>query len=325
MPLCRAKSPAMRRWGRGSWRATRWPGKASDVMGSSARHVNETHCHRHCVIALDRDRFMQHQCLRSRGVVSMPWRRPLTTLSAQSPSGAAEQAEPRIFRTPAGMRYLSLIGTLVVGGVTIFLLGFAILLLFQREWGIGAAIGAMAAFTAALSGYVLGDLRAKWGFRVTLLADRLVLDLPAGRSLIHRPPAQHLTIPYRDIEAVETRLEAYPSLGMGNMQRAYVLSCKDRTTVFLFEDRALATALETSMVTQVAAAIVAHAQVPLRDLGMVEGRGGFLSLWGSHAPDWAAPSLPRSQQLRLWRHAAFTGLLAIGILIAALIIRIVLG
>lgn len=248
----------------------------------------------------------------------------MTVPTAQTPSGAAEPTEPAIFRAPASMRYFSLIGTLIIGGATVLMLGVAILL-FRQGWGAAAAIGVVAVIMAALTGYVLRDLREKWGLRVTLLTDRLVLDLPAGRSLIHRPPAQRLTIPYRDIEAIETRLEAYPSLGMQNMQRAYVLSCKNGTRIFLLEDRALATALETSMAKQIAAAMVAHAQVPLRDLGMVEGRGGLLSVWGAHAPDWAAPSLPRALQMRLWRHAAFTGYLAIGILIAALIIKIILG
>jgi hypothetical protein len=99
------------------------------------------------------------------------------------------------------------------------MLGFAIFLLFQRWWWIGAFVAAFASFMAGLTGYVLRDLWGKWGLRVELLPDRMVLDLPAGRSLIHRPVAQHLTIPYSDIDAVETRLEAYPSIGMENMHR----------------------------------------------------------------------------------------------------------
>jgi len=153
----------------------------------------------------------------------------------------------------------------------------------------------------------------------------MVLDLPGGRSLIHRPRAQQLTIPYADIDAVETRLEAYRSLGMAMMERAYVLSRKQGDKIFLFEDRALGTPIETPMVTQIAEAIVARAHVPLHDLGMVEGRGGLLAVWGTHAPDWAAPSLPLAQQLRLWRHAAATGTFAIAVIIVALAIRLIAG
>ncbi len=77
------------------------------------------------------------------------------------------------------------------------------------------------------------------------------------------------------------------------------------------------------MYEPIAAAIVERAHVPLRDLGMVEGSGGVLSVWGAHAPDWAAPSLPLALQLRIWRHAASTGSLAVGIVLLAVIIRAV--
>ena len=213
----------------------------------------------------------------------------------------------------------------MLSGVSAFLLGLAILLLFYRWWWLGALMAALAIFMAGLTGYVLRDLRGKWGLRVEFLPDRMVLDLPAGRSLIHRPVAQHLTIPFSDIDAVETRLEAYPSLGMESMQRAYVLSRKQGDPIFLFEDRALGTLFETPMVAEIANTIVARAHVPLRDLGMVEGRGGFLSVWGTHAPDWAAPSLPLAQQLRIWRHVATTGTLAIVIIIFALVLRLTVG
>lgn len=230
-----------------------------------------------------------------------------------------------VFRTPAWARYLSLFATLMVGGITVLMLGFAVLLLVQKWWWLGAFIAALACFLAALTGYVMRDLRGKWGLRVELMADRMVLDLPAGRSLIHRPTAERLTVPYGDIDAVETRLEAYSSQGMKIMQRAYVLSRKQGEPIFLFEDRALGTPLETPMVAEVAAAIVARAGVPLRDLGMVEGRGGVLSVWGTHAPDWAAPSLPLAQQLRIWRDVWATGTLAIAVIIIALVVRLMAG
>jgi hypothetical protein len=150
----------------------------------------------------------------------------LTAPPTPSASIAPKNTEPTTFRTPTWARYFSLISTLILGGISAFMLGFAIFLLFQRWWWVGAFVAAMACFMAGLTGYVLQDLRGKWGLRVELLPDRMVLDLPAGRSLIHRPVAQHLKIPYSDIDAVETRLEAYPSLGMEIMQRAYVLSRK---------------------------------------------------------------------------------------------------
>jgi hypothetical protein len=229
--------------------------------------------------------------------------------------------QPEVFRTPTWMRYFSLIATLALAVVAGIMVGFAIVLVFAAAWALAALCAAVGVFLAALTGYVLRDLRGRWGLRVELMADRMELDLPSGRSLIHRPPNQHLTIPYADVEAVETRFEAYPSLGMQSVQRPFVLSLKAGDKIFLFEDRALGSAFATPMYEPIANAIVERAHVPLRELGMVEGSGGFLSVWGAHSPDWAAPSLPLEQQLRIWRQAAWTGSLALGIVFLAVIIK----
>src|SRR5260370_41487841 len=100
-----------------------------------------------------------------------------------SAPGAPNNSEPSIFRTPAWARWFSLIGTVILGGVTATILAFAILLLFKREWWLGAFIAAVAIFLAGLAGYPLRGLRGKWGPRVALPAARVQLDLPGGRSL----------------------------------------------------------------------------------------------------------------------------------------------
>ncbi len=152
-----------------------------------------------------------------------------------------------------------------------------------------------------------------------------MFDLPATRSLIHRLPAQRLTIPYNDIAEIETRLEGYRSLGMMQMQRAYALRRRSGDLIFLFEDRALATALETSFFSDIATQVAARAGVPVRDLGMVQGGGGFLGVWGTRAPDWAAPALPLDRQSRLWRHAAATGVVGAAIIAVIIALRAMLG
>jgi hypothetical protein len=230
------------------------------------------------------------------------------------------------FRTPLGPRLLSLVAVLVLAAATIFQLLVGLFLLVKGQWLVVALVVlACACLMAALTDYVGRDLRGKWGLRVALQPNGLALDLPAGRSLIHRPAAQHLTILYDQIEAIETRLEAYGSLGMEIVQRAYVLRRKSGDLIFLFEDRALATDFESHMFSKLATEIAARAHVPLRDLGMVEGRGGALTVWGTHAPDWAAPPLPLALQLRIWRRAALTGKLAIGIVIFAVVLRLALA
>ena len=52
--------------------------------------------------------------------------------------------------------------------------------------------------------------------------------------------------------------------------------------IFLFEDQALATALQSSVLSQIAADLAKRAAVPLNHIGMVEGEGGVLGVWGTH-------------------------------------------
>ena len=159
----------------------------------------------------------------------------------------------------------------------------------------------------------------KWPWRVALDADAVTLHLPAGRSLIHRPPAQHMTIPFVDIEVIETRCEAYGTLGMEMMQRSYVLLRNSGELIFLFEERALATAFKSSMFKDIVEDLSARAGVKL-----ARDRHGGGSRWpsrrmGTHAPEWAAPALPRARQICLWQHAASTGSLAISIVILVIL------
>jgi len=248
---------------------------------------------------------------------------PHMTTTADATLGAAARST-RIFRTPLGVRAFSLIGVGILGLVTAFMIGAAYLA-FKMQWGLGLFMTAIAGFMGALTGYVWRDLRGKLGLRVVLDADAVTLDLPRGRSLIHRPPAQHLIIPYADIAAIESRYEAYGSLGMEMMQRAYVLRRKNGELIFLFEERALATGMASTMFADIVTDLAARAGVSIRELGTVEGKGGLLGVWGTHAPDWAAPAVPLARQVRLWRHAASTGALAISLVVLVVLMMYYFG
>jgi len=239
------------------------------------------------------------------------------TTSGAATHGAART--PRVFRLPLAQRLLSLFGVIFLSVFTGVMIVLAVLG-FTMQWALGLFMMACAGFMSALTSYVWRDLKGKWGLQVVLGTDNVMLDLPANRSLIHRPPAQHLTIPYTDVAAIDARFEAYGTLGMEMMQRAYVLHRKGGELIFLFEERALATTMESSIFADVVADLAARAGVKLRELGTVEGTGGLLGVWGTHAPDWAAPALPRERARRLWLRAASTGSLAISITILAILI-----
>lgn len=211
------------------------------------------------------------------------------------------------FRLPLTVRLLSLVAVVLLGGVTMLMFGFAVAVLFTDQWVLVFVIGLAAAVLAMLTHYVARDLQGKWGLRVVLGADAASFRLPRNRSLVHVLPAQNLTVLYRDIAAVETRLEAYPTLGMVNVQQPYVLRRVGGDAIYLFEDRAVGTGLQRSYFGPLAVEIAARAKVDIRDLGMSEGSGGVLGVVHTQAADWAAPALPAARQARLMRKAVDTG------------------
>ena len=154
-----------------------------------------------------------------------------------------------------------------------------------------------------------------------LRPESVELFLPKNRSLIHATQRQQLTVPYSDIAAIETRLEAYPSFGMVNMQQPYVLRRKNGDTIFLFEERAVGTRLQSSYFGRLIDEIAARAGVGVRDLGMSEGRGGVLGVARTEAADWSAPALPVSRQTLLMRKAVNTGAFAILLVCFAFMVR----
>ena len=225
----------------------------------------------------------------------------------QKPSASAAV---RSYRTPMPRRLSLLFGVVLLAIVSAVMMGFAAVS-FKFGWALGAFVMAMAAFMTALTVYVWRDFRGNWGLHVDLKDAAVHLDLPANRSLIHRLQAQRLTIPYADIATVVTRLEAYGSLGLVIMQRAYAVRRKTGDLIFLFEERGLGTPFRTSQFKGITTALADRAGVELSDLGMVEGRGGFLATWATHAPDWATHSLSPERQQQLWKRASATGSAAI--------------
>ena len=225
------------------------------------------------------------------------------------------------FRMPLGTRLFSLFGTILIGAASLVIVGVAVVTLFMKQWLIGAGIAVVAALMVELTRYVLRDLQGKWGLRIVFNPETVELDLPANRSLIHRPPGRRLSIAYRDIASIETRLEAYASFGTANMQRAYVLRLNSGERVYLFEERALGTSLQSNYFTRAVEEIAARAQAPVEDLGMARGDNGVLGVWGTKPADWASPALSSGEQRRMWGTAVRTGQVAFLLVALALTAR----
>jgi len=214
-----------------------------------------------------------------------------------------------VVRWPLGARLGSLFVTLLIGVVAFPFLFLGVALVANGEL-LGLFIAAVGAFMCLLFAYVLRDTRGKVGWRIAIGADGLRLDLPGGRSLIHRPKPVHTQIGFNEIEAIETRLEAYSGIGMTNMQRIFMLKLKAGDLIIVGEDRALATGLASAVLSKAITQIRRFRDLEVRDLGMVEGRSGFLTILFASAPPWNTPSLGAERQEELWRRARMTGMLA---------------
>ena len=225
------------------------------------------------------------------------------------------------FRLPFGARFLSLCACVLLAVASLAAIGACVAAALAGRWALVLGVGIAAAILVELTRHVARDLAGKWGLRIGFGTDALDLALPAGRSLAHRLPAVRRSVPYSRVEAVETRAEAHSSLGMTRMQRPYVLRLAGDERIFLFEERALGTSMETRHFQPAVAEIARRSGASVEDLGMSEEKGGVLGVWGARGARWDAAALPENSQNRLWRRARTTGAVAILVVLAALIAR----
>lgn len=233
--------------------------------------------------------------------------------NSMSPSPTASE----IHRISLGKRLGSVLALVVVALATLAMLVGAIFVM-RQDFAAGCFSAAIAAACAYLLAYLWRDTRAKWLFRVEFGARDMALRLPANRSLTHRPPAFEGVIAYTDILAIHTRLEAYRSIGMAAMHRAFAIKLRDDTLLLLGEDRAQGTGLAESCVGRLMKTLVARTGIVMTDLGMVEGKGGALMVVGAIPEPWGASSLGQGAQVLLWRRVALTGWLPLLVFLAAL-------
>ena len=221
-----------------------------------------------------------------------------------------------VLHRPAAGWIGGLAATLLIGATGIGFSVVAVALLFSGSWSIGAAIFILAAWMLILANYVWCDCQARRKWRIEIEPGELLLDLPTGRSLMEAGRRVKRFLEVSDIASIETRLEAYRSFGMANMQRNYGLRLRSGDIIVLGEDRALASALRDETMGGFVEAIRLKTGLPLRDLGMVEGEGGLFGLLFTSVPRWDMPSVPATRQAALWRRVATTGWMAGTVLLA---------
>ncbi len=176
----------------------------------------------------------------------------------------------------------------------------------------------------AIARLVFRDMRGKFGASITLTDVALVLRLPRSRSLTHDPPRCDVTIALSDVICVETRSEIYGSQGMASMNRVHRLRRHSGDPIFLFEQRAVDTNLETASMEAIADEIAARAGVHVRELGTFEGRGGLLGAWLTAPPGWTAEKVSATRRESLQRQLMVTS--SIGAIIGVVwLVRFLVG
>ena len=193
------------------------------------------------------------------------------------------------------------VAALVLASTGLFLAALVLALLFSGNWGPGLILLVLPVWMLGLTANVWRDCEAK--------------------RLAHQARVR-LALDVKDVAALETRLEAFRSFGMANMQRNYGLRLTNGELIVLGEDRALATGMAEETMGQMVDTIVQKTGLPLVDLGMVEGHGGLFGLLFTSVPRWDTASMSVERMRALWQKTAMTGGLATVVIIAGLILSV---
>ncbi len=201
------------------------------------------------------------------------------------------------FRYSRTERYLTGVAAGTLWALLIVMAGFVASLAHAQEWGMALFLAAICAFFVLLCRMVMRDFVMKNTWRVSLGPINAWFQLPIRRLLY--APAPRLTGPlaYSAIRGIEWREEAFRTMGMATINRVYAIRLKSGAVILLGEDRPIPKTLNyTILAGDAARALASKAGVGMQQLQMVEGNGGFLTLWGTSRPDW--PEGEAASQLR---------------------------
>jgi hypothetical protein len=196
------------------------------------------------------------------------------------------------------------------------------------RWTFAIVLLVIGVYCAALARLVWRNARGFWKGWMTADAEGIAFHLPRDRSLMHRPLAADGHYAWSAIERLESRLEAYRSQLMAQVQRTYWLVPQAGERLLLFEDRALATPYAILRGEKAFEKLAAMDRVPVVEAEMVEGRGGLLGAWFTTAPGKTAPAMDESAARAVWQRAVSTGKIAgvaATIVLTAMIISRLLG
>jgi hypothetical protein len=178
------------------------------------------------------------------------------------------------------------------------------------RWTFAAVLLVIGLYCAALARLVWRNSRGFWRGWMTADDEGLAFHLPRDRSLIHRPPVADGHYAWTAIDRLESRLEAYRSQFMAQVQRTFWLIPQAGERLLLFEDRALATPYAILRGEAAFEKLAAMGKVPIVEAEMVEGRGGLMGAWFTAPPGKNVAALDETRQEKMWRRTIATGKIA---------------
>lgn len=216
----------------------------------------------------------------------------------EAPDNPAERVWRRGIGSSVGMGVCTVLlgiisGTFLALGLAMATSGVLLSLLLSFLFlPVGVLLGWMTYLTFRLiSGVGPAEIR--------LGRDDVSLSLPGWRSLFHRPAAFKGRIPYDEIDAIETRFECYG----GQIELTSRLVRTDGSFVFLFDEGHAGDKQWSRPLEPVVRGIAEAAGVPLRELGMVEGRAKPFLAWMARPVPWDLSPLKEAEAEASWSKA----------------------
>lgn len=182
-----------------------------------------------------------------------------------------------------------------VGLITLGLTGFGI---HAGVWGLDedAAFPLIAtgAIMAIMTLYVAQDALARSRTRIVIDDTSVRLRLPSRRGHVRFAPVNQ-TIARADIAAIEHRTETFNAMAK---QESYALVLRDGSRLLLGSDKQMI----PPFFGDAALTLANQSAIPVRDIGVVAAKTGFLLMWGASVPTWQTAPMPEAKAARVLAH-----------------------
>ncbi len=177
-----------------------------------------------------------------------------------------------------------------IGLLGLALIGVGVFISMPRGEEDGAlALIATGAFLLLLALLVADDALATTLTRIVIDDKNVALRLPSRRGYVRFNPINQ-TIARADIASIEHRTETF---GGKAKQESYALALRDGSRLMLGSDRPMIAPFFGN-----AAIALSDLGIPVRSVGVVKAKSGFMLIWGASVPPWDSAPLPEAEASR---------------------------